>query len=58
MFDRVLGWYAIYIFFGALVPNGILSATKLTLRPTLAISYIGSITARRSSSGVGQTLRR
>ena len=32
--------------------------TKFTLRPSLAFSYIGSVTARHSSSGVSQTLRR
>ena len=35
---------------GALAPNGILKGVKFTLRPSLALSYIGSITARHSSS--------
>ena len=37
----------IYIF-GAVAPNGILPATKFTLRPSLAFFYIGSVTARHS----------
>ena len=31
-------------------PNGILPVAKFTLRPSLAFSYIGSVTARHSSS--------
>jgi len=38
-------------FWGLLPPNGILPREKFTLRPTLAFSYIGSVTARHSSSG-------
>ena len=38
----------IYIFGGF---HGIFPGAKLTLRPTLAFLYIGSITARHSSSG-------
>jgi len=38
-------------FWGLLPPNGILPAAKFTLRPSLALSYIGSVTARHSSSG-------
>jgi len=55
MFGRFLGWYTIYMHFwgkkGLLPPNGILSGAKFTLRPSLAFSYIGSVTARHSSSG-------
>jgi len=40
----------LYAFSGLLPPDGILPATKFTLRPSLAFSYIGSITARHSSS--------
>ena len=46
--------HCIYIFFwgGALLPRyGILTGVQFTLRPSLALSYIGSITARHSSSG-------
>ena len=39
----------IYIL-GLLSPNGILPATIFTMRPSLAFSYIGSVTARHSSS--------
>ena len=38
-------------FWGLLPPNGILSAAKFILHPSLAFSYIGSVTARHSSSG-------
>ena len=38
-------------FLGARAPNGILPAAKFTLHPSLAFSYIGSVTARQSSSG-------
>ena len=34
-----------------LSPNGILPAAKLILRPSLAFSYIGSVTAQHSSGG-------
>jgi len=34
-----------------LPPKGILPAAKFTLFPSLALSYIGSVTARHSSSG-------
>jgi len=37
-------------FWGPLPPNGILPGAKFTLRPNLAFSYIGSVTARRSST--------
>ena len=52
MCDRLLGWYTIYTFSGVLPPNGILADAKFTLRPpSLAFSYIDSVTARNSSSG-------
>jgi len=51
MFGRLLGWYTMYTFWELLPPNGILPAAKITLRPSLAFSYIGSVTARHSSSG-------
>jgi len=38
--------------------NGILPGAVFTLRPSLAFSYIGSVTPRHSSSGFSQTLRR
>jgi len=42
----------IYIHFRGLFPrNGILPGAKFTLRPSLAFSYIGSVTTRHSSSG-------
>ena len=43
--------YTIYTFSGLLSCNGILPCAKFTLRPSLALSYIGSVTARHSSSG-------
>jgi len=42
----------LYIHFrGLLPPDGILPGAEFTLRPSLAFSYIGSVTARQSSSG-------
>jgi len=42
----------LYIHFRVLLPhNGILPGPKFTLRPSPALSYIGSITARQWSSG-------
>ena len=41
----------IYIFESSCPCNGILLGAKFTLRPSLAFSYIGSVTARHSSSG-------
>jgi len=38
-------------FWGLLPPYGILPGAKFTLRPSLAFSYNGSITAWQSSSG-------
>jgi len=42
--------HCIYIL-GLLPRNGFLPGVKFTLRPSLALSYIGSVTARHSSSG-------
>jgi len=50
IFDYLLGWYTIH-FPGLLPPDRILPRAKLTLRPSHTFSYIGSITARHSSSG-------
>jgi len=48
-----------YIHFrGLLPPDRILPCAKFTLRPSLAFSYIGSVTARHSDCAVSQTLRR
>jgi len=41
----------IYIFWGLLPRYRILPRAKFTLRPSLALSYIGSVTARHLSSG-------
>ena len=38
-------------FLGLLPPNGILPHSKLTLLPSLAFSYIGTVNALHSSSG-------
>jgi len=53
MFGRLLGWYARYTFSAAhiLPSDRILPGVKFTLRTSLAFSYIGSVTAQRSSSG-------
>ena len=42
----------LYVHFRGLLPRyGILPGAKFTLRPSLALSYIGSVTTRHSSSG-------
>ena len=48
-----LSWAGtLYIHYWGLLPtNGILPGAKFTLRPSLAFSYIGSVTARHLSSG-------
>jgi len=51
VFGRLLGWYTIIHFRRLLPPDGILPREKFTIRPSLAFSYIGSVTARHSSSG-------
>ena len=49
-------WLKVYIiidtFWGLLPPDGVLLRAEFTLRPSLAFSYIGSVTARHSSSGL------
>ena len=44
----------LYTFLGALDSDGILTRAKFTLHPSLAFSYIASVTARHNSSGVCQ----
>jgi len=44
----------IYIF-GGLTPNRILPGAKFTLRPSLAFSYIVSVTERHSNTGCQRT---
>jgi len=51
MLGHLLGWYIRYTFSGDLAPDGIFPGAKFTLRPSLAFSYIGIVTARHSSSG-------
>jgi len=48
-----VSWAGIlYIYFWGLLPrHGVFLGAKFTLRPSLALSYIGSVTARHSSSG-------
>jgi len=41
----------IYIFEGRCPANGILPGAKFTMRPSLAFSYMDSVTARHSRSG-------
>jgi len=48
----------IYTFLGALAPDGISPAAEVTLRPSLAFSYIDSVTAHTPAACVSQTLRR
>jgi len=51
MFGHLLGWHTTYTFSAALDPDRILPGAKFTLRPSIAFWYIGSVTARHSSSG-------
>ena len=46
-----LRWHTMCTFSGAVTPETILPGAKFTLRPSLAFSYIGSVTARHFSSG-------
>jgi len=46
--------HCIYTFSELLPPDGISPHANFTLRPSLAFSYIGSITARHSNDGQGQ----
>jgi len=59
MFCRLLHWHTIYIFGGSCpLTEFFLLQSSLYFGPSLAFSYIGSVTARHSSSGVSQTLQR
>jgi len=53
MFGRFLGWYTIYTFSGDLAPLTEFCHVQYSLydQLSLAFSYIGSVTARHSSSG-------
>jgi len=48
---RLLGWYTVCTFWGRSSPDGLLPGTKFSLRPSLALFDIGSISVRHSSSG-------
>ena len=48
----------IYIFRGLLPPDGILPGAKVTLRPSLAFSHIGTSPHGIPATDVSQTLRR
>jgi len=43
MFGRLLSWYTICTFLGALAPNGILPGATFTLRSSLPFSCFGSV---------------
>jgi len=49
-YEPLLGLYTLYIFGSSLPPDGIFPGAEFTLRPRLALFYIGSVTARHSSS--------
>jgi len=51
MFGHLLTGTLYIHFWGLLPPKAILPAAKFTLRPSFALSYIGSITAWHSSIG-------
>ena len=46
-----VSWAGTLHFWGLFPPNRNLPGAKFTLRPSLAFSYIGNVTARQSSSG-------
>jgi len=61
MFGRLLGWYTIYTFVGALPPpNGILPGAEFTLRPSLRLRspILPALLHGTRVVGVSQTLRR
>jgi len=58
MFGCLMGCYTIYTFSGALAPDRILPVQNLTLRLSLAFSYIGSVTASIPAAGISLTLLR
>ena len=47
IFGRLLGWYTVYTFSGALAPWRNFVRCKIHFSPSLEFSYIGSATARR-----------
>jgi len=51
MFERLLGCYTIYTFWGFLPRYRLLPGATFTLRLSIALSYIGSVTVWHSSSG-------
>jgi len=58
MFGRLLGWYTIYTFSGALAPNKILPRAKFILPRSLAFSYLAALLHGTPAAGVSQTSRR
>jgi len=48
--ETILDWYTMYTFWRLVPTNEILPGAKFTLGPSLAFSYIASVTARYSSS--------
>jgi len=58
MFRHLLCRHIMYTFRRLLPADGILPGAKFNLRPSRAFSYIGSVTARHTSSGRQPTLRR
>jgi len=57
-FAQCLAVSWLYIHFGGSCPLMEFCQVQNSLLPSLALTYIGSVTARHSSSGVSQTLRR
>jgi len=58
MFGRLLGWYTIYTFSGALAPDAILPGATCTLRPVLRSPILAALLYGTPAVGVSQTLRR
>jgi len=57
MFGRLLDWYTIYTFSGALAPDGILSRANFTLRPILRYPILAALLRGIPAAGVSHTLR-
>jgi len=58
MFGRLLGWYIIYTFSGALAPDRVLPDAVFTLCPRLAFSYIMAALLHGTPAAASAKLRR
>ena len=58
MFGRLLEWYIIYKFLGALTTSGILPGIKFTLRPSLCSPILTALLHGTRTVGISQSLWR